>query len=267
MEKKIFISVDMEGITGVIHWDETEEKHQDYQYFRKIMTQEANAAVEGALEAGASHITVRDAHASARNMLPDMLNEKAVLLREWSTGPYGMMDGLDDTFDAAVCIGYHAKAGTPNGTLKHTMAGVVLDLRVNGISLPELGWNALIAGYHHVPVAFVSGDSAICDQAKSLFGHIATVAVKQGIGKAAVNLHPAVSRKRIREGVKKALTDLASFSPLIYNSPYTIEIDFKDELRTYRASWYPGVKRIGDLTVAMTCEDFFDCMRFFMFAT
>lgn len=266
MRDKIFISVDMEGITGVIHWDEISGTNQDYQYFRKIMTQEANAAIEGALEKGVSEIVVRDAHGSARNIISDMLNENAKLLREWSSSPFGMMEGIDETFNAVICIGYHAKASTPNGTLKHTMSGSILDLKVNGVSLPELGWNGLIAGYYNVPIIFVSGDRAICDQAKTLFQEIETVVVKQGIGQAALNLHPKKSQQLIKQGVKKALQRISDVKPLKFNEPYTIEIQFKNEDKTYRASWYPGAKRSGELSVLLTCDDFIDCMRFFLFA-
>ena len=266
MSKKIYISVDMEGITGVIHWDEALGKKYDYQYFQKIMTQETNAAIEGVIEAGASEIIVRDAHATARNIIPDLLHTEAKLLREWSTGPYGMMEGINSSFDAVICIGYHAKAGTPNATLKHTMTGSILDLKVNDTSLPELGWNALIAGYYDVPIIFVSGDKAICNQAKNLFADIETVAVKEAMGQASLNLHPQKSQQLIKEGVRKALKRLADFKPLKYAAPFKIEIFFKNEDKAYRASWYPGAKRIGDLGVSFTCSELLDCLRFFMFA-
>lgn len=266
MNHKIFISVDMEGITGVIHWDETDEKKQEHQYFKKLMTQETNAAIEGALEAGASEIIVRDAHNSARNLIPDMLNENSKLLREWSRGPYLMMEGIDDSFDAVICIGYHAKASSPNATLKHTMSGHILDLQVNNRSLPELGWNALIAGYHNVPVIFVSGDQALIDQAHDLFDDIETVAVKQGIGQAALNLHPKKSQQLIKQGVKKALSRKSDFKPLTFSSPYRVTIQFKNEDRAYRAAWYPGAERMNELTVSFAGTDFMDCLRFFMFA-
>jgi len=261
--RKIYISADMEGITGVIHWDETGGNNTDYQYFRKIMTDEVNAAIEGVLEKGATDIIVRDAHGSARNLIPDKLHENSKLIREWSENPFGMMEGLDASFDAVCCIGYHAKAQTPYGTLAHTMTGAIFDLRVNQISLPELGWNALIAGYYDVPVIFVSGDQAICDQAKQLIPEIETVAVKQGIGEASLNLHPKKSRQLIKDGVNKALDRLSGFKPLKYEPPYVIEVDFKKKEKANRAAWYPGAKRKGDFTIVLKCDDFLDCMRFF----
>jgi D-amino peptidase len=262
-ELKVFISVDMEGITDVIHFDETSEKNPDYPYFRKLMTGEANAAVEGALAAGATEVVVRDAHGLARNLIPDELHEEAKLIREWSGSPLGMMEGINLGFDAAICIGYHAKASTPNATLKHTMIGLVLDVKVNDVSLPELGWNALIAGHYNVPVVFVAGDKAICQQANSIFETIDTLAVKEGIGKACLNLHPYKSRQLIKTGVQNALQNLNKFKPLKYKPPFRIELHFKDETKTYNASWYPGAKRICDLGVLYETNDFFEVMRFF----
>jgi len=266
-ELKIFLSADMEGITGVIDWIETEVDNPEYQYFRKIMTDEVNAAIQGALEKGATDIVVRDAHGKARNLIPDQLHEQSQLIRSWSRGPFSMMEGLDSSFDAVCCIGYHAKAMTPDGTLAHTMSGSIFDLRVNDISLPELGWNALIAGYYHVPVIFVSGDQSICDQAKAIIPGIETVAVKQGIGEASLNLHPKKSQRLIKDAVMRALDRLSDFKPLKYESPFTIEIDFKKKEAANHAAWYPGASRKGDFTITFTCENFLDCMRFFQLAT
>ena len=262
---KLFISVDMEGITGIIDWAEVESNNPDYQYFRKIMTDEVNAAIEGALEKGAGEIVVRDAHGSARNIIPDKLNENAKLLRAWASGPYSMMEGIDSSFDAAIFIGYHAKSMTAGATLSHTMRGDILDLRVNGISLPEFGWNALIAGYVDVPVIFVSGDHLICEQAKQLIPEIETVAVKQGMGEANLNLHPRKSQQLIRDGVARALDRLKNFNPLKWQPPYEMELAFKKTRLANRAVWYPGAVRTNDFTVSISCSDFLDCMRFLYF--
>jgi len=263
-KKKIYISVDMEGITDVVNWKET-EFGDDYQYYRTLMTKEANAAIEGALEAGASEVIVRDAHNTARNLIPDLLNKKAKLIRAWSGAPYIMMEGIDKSFDAAIMIGYHAKAMTINATLDHTMDGTILDLRVNDISLPEAGWNGLIAGYYSVPVIFISGDKAVCEQAKSIFGKIDTVAVKEGIGEASINLHPAVSQELIKKGVKTSLQNLGKFKPLKMKPPYTIQIYFKHEEKASRLSYYPNAERVGTYGVQLSSNDFFDIMRFFNF--
>lgn len=197
---KVFISVDMEGITGVVNWEEVRREGKDYDYFRKIMIVETNAAIEGALEAGDTEIIVRDSHGSARNILPGLLNKNAKLLRDWSGGLKSMMEGIDETFDAVIFIVYHAKAGTPDANLEHTMSSSKInDVTINGISMSEAGINALIAGNYNVPVVFLSGDKAICDQSEEMFSGIETVAVKEGIGYATLSLHPEVANEKIKQ--------------------------------------------------------------------
>ncbi len=252
---RIFISVDMEGITGVTSFEETERSGKDYDLFRRIMTQEASAAVKGAVAAGAKEIWVRDSHGSARNILPDLLDRNAKLLRDWSGGPQGMMLGVDETFGAAIFIGYHAKAGTRDALLEHTMYGKVTDIAINGVSLPEAGINALMAGLHEVPVVFVAGDQAICEQAKELFGEVETVAVKKGIGAAALNLHPEVAQERIRAGVERALGDLSRYKPYKMTAPYTMVLKLKNEESVYKGALYPGAKRTGDWEITYSNDD------------
>jgi len=220
---KVFISVDMEGICGVIHWEDVSRNGLDYSLFRKLMTLETNAAVEGALEAGAAYVLVRDAHGSGRNILPDLLHPAAELLRDWSGGPLDMMEGIDKTFDAVIFIGYHARANTPNAVLDHTMTGSIYSVTLNGKPMPEAGINAFIAGNFEVPVVMVAGDAAICQQSKELFGKVVTVPVKEGIGNAARMLHPQKAQELIKEKAREALLRLNEFKPFKLKPPYTIE--------------------------------------------
>jgi len=260
---KVFISVDMEGITGVVTSEECSRSGPDYGYFRRIMTLETNAAVQGAAAAGADEIWVRDSHGSARNILPDLLDKRAKLLRDWSGGPMGMMEGIDETFDAAIFIGYHAKAGTPDAIIEHTSSGTVTDMAINGVSLPEAGYNALLAGQYDVPVVFVSGDRAICDQVKGLFGEVETVAVKQGMGAAALNLHPEVAGDMIRAGVEHALSRLGVYQPYKMDPPYTLVLKLKNERMVYNGAFYPGAKRTGDWELTFTGDDIIDVVKAF----
>ena len=262
---KVFISVDMEGVSGLIHWDETGAGGPDYPLFRKLMTAEANAAIAGALEAGATEIVVRDAHDSARNILPDLLRPEARLIREWN-GPLSMMEGIDRTFDAVVFVGYHARAGTPDAVLKHTMSLSLYDVILNGVRLPEAGWNATIAGYFDVPVVFLSGDAAICKQIREIVGNIETVAVKEGMGKAASMVHPVKAQEMIQKGVAAALRNLNAFKPYKPSPPYKLEIVFTDENLAQRASWVPGVSRTGERSVAFTSSDLMDIIKYFRLA-
>jgi len=262
---KVFISVDMEGVSGLIHWDETGQGGADYPLFRKLMTAEVNAAIAGALEAGATEIVVRDAHGSALNILPDLLRPEARLIREWN-GPLSMMEGIDRTFDAVVFVGYHARAGTPDAVLKHTMSLSLYDVILNGVRLPEAGWNAAIAGYFDVPVVFLSGDTAICKQVKEIVGNIETVAVKEGLGKAASMIHPAKAQEMIQKGVAAALRDLEAFKLYKPSPPYKLEIVFTEENQAQRASWVPGASRTGERSVAFTSSDFMDIIKYFRLA-
>jgi D-amino peptidase len=261
---KVLISVDMEGITGIVSADECNRRvSDDYQYFRKIMTLEANAAVEGALAGGATEIVVRDAHDTGRNILPDLLHKSARLLRDWSFGPKEMMEGVDETFGAAVFIGYHASAGKPDAILEHTWSGRITDVKINGVSLPEAGLNALIAGHFNIPVVFVSGDQAVCDQVRGLLGEIESVAVKKGIGAATLSLHPEVSGQLIKEGVERALRNLGKCKPYRLTPPYKLVLTLKDEKMVDNGQYYPGAKRTGDWELTYESEDLMEVLKAF----
>lgn len=257
---KVFISVDMEGITGVVNWEEVGRTGKDYDYFRRIMSHEANAAVLGAFDAGASEVVVRDSHGSARNILPDLLDPRAKIIRDWSGGPKSMMEGVDESYDAVIFIGYHAKAGTPDAQLEHTTSGNVQDFTINGVSYPEAGYNALIAGTYGVPVVFVAGDEAICEQVQGFLGNVATFATKEGIGAATKSLHPDVSKEGIRAGVAEAVRNRSQFQPFRLSPPYTLVLRLKNEESVYNGSFFPGAERTGDWELTFTSDDFLDVM-------
>jgi len=263
---KVFISVDMDGISGVVNWDDVTVGGTDYGLFRRLMTAEANAAVEGALAAGATEIIVRDAHDTGRNILPDLLRPEALLLRDWSYGPLSMMEGIDKTYDAAIFIGYHARASTPDAVLKHTMTTKLLDVVVNGRKMPEAGINGLIAGMFDVPVVLISGDKAVAAQAKELFGEIETVVVKEGIGTAERGIHPERAQALIRQKTKAALKRLKDFKPLKFAAPYTLDVAFADESGAQKASWIPGAVRKDEHTVSFEAASVMDLIKLFRLA-
>lgn len=264
---KVFISVDMEGVCGVIHWEDVSRSGKDYGLFRKLMTMETNAAVEGALEVGATYILVKDSHGSGRNILPDLLHHEADLIRDWSRGPLGMMEGIDETFDAVIFIGYHARANTPDAVLDHTMTGTIYYVTLNGKPMPEAGLNAFIAGNFGVPMVMVAGDMAICRQCRELFSEVVTAPVKEGIGNAARMLHPKKALELIKNRTREALVRLDEFKAFKLNPPYTIEITYKDEERAEKASWIPGAKRAGNTSVSFTSDDWMEILRFFLVAS
>ncbi len=255
---KVFISVDMEGIAGVISGSECSSRGQDYDRFRRIMTLETNAAIEGAVAAGAAEIVVRDGHGAKTNILPELLHKKAKLLRGSTQRPENMMLGIDGTFDAVLFIGCHAKAGTEEGILAHTSSGNVIDISINGVSLPEAGYNALIAGLHEVPVVFLAGDNWICQQAKDLFGDVSTVETKIGMRTSELGLHPEEVRDKIRAEVVKALRDLSRFKPYKLQPPYTMILKVKKERELY-----PGAEKTGAGEFTFTSSDFLEVMDAF----
>jgi D-amino peptidase len=231
--RKVFISVDMEGLAGVVTSSDVSTSGPDYAHFRQVMAAETNAAIEGAFRGGATEVLVRDSHGSKQNLLPGDVDPRARLLRGASSGPKNMMEGIDSTFDAVVFIGYHAKAGTPNAILEHTSNGNVLDFSINGVSLPEGGYNALVAGLYDVPVVFVSGDQAVVDQIRGLLGPIEAVAVKQEIGDASLGLSPKQSQEAVLSGVERAVREAGRGKPYRLTGPYTMVLKVREERPLY----------------------------------
>lgn len=200
--KKVYISVDMEGISGVNGDDQTGASGAEYGRARKLMAEDANAAIRGAFEGGATDVLVNDSHGSQRNLLPEDLDPRARLISH-SYKRYGMMEGLDETFDAIVFVGYHAKADAPRGLFAHTGSGVVRDLQVNGRSVGEGGMNAALAAWYGVPVVAVTGDDVAVEEVKAVVPGIHGVVVKRAINVRAVELRPlADARRDIQAGVR-----------------------------------------------------------------
>jgi D-amino peptidase len=234
---KVFISVDMEGLAGVVANTDVSATGPDYGHFRAIMAAETNAAIEGAARAGATEFVVRDSHGGKTNLLPGDVSPRAQLIRGASSDPKNMMEGIDATFAAAIFIGYHAKAGTPNAVLAHTSNGNVVDFSINGVSLPEAGYNALVAGLYDVPVVFVAGDRAFVDQARGLLGPVEAVVTKTAIGNGAIHgLSPVTAQQQITEGVDRAVRARGKFKPYKLTPPYTMVLKVKAERPPYKGA-------------------------------
>jgi D-amino peptidase len=257
---KVFVSVDMEGIWGVVHGDQTSSETRDYGYARKWMAEDVNAVVEGMFEAGATEVIVNDSHGSMRNILPSDFHPKASLI-SGSPKPLSMMQGIDDSFAACIFVGYHAKAGTASSILDHTISGgSIRAIRINGLELPELGINAAIAGYFKVPVIMLSGDAETCRQAKSILGsELTAVDVKEGIGRFAAKMLPAEeARRRLRDGAKQALLKREKLAPFKLNPPLNFELEFHNSSQAEMPSLLPQVKRTGPRSVAFSANDYLE---------
>lgn len=259
---KVYISVDMEGVACVTHGDHTKLQGEEYERARKWMTAEANAAIEAAFEAGAQEVVVSDSHGHMRNMLPDEVHEDAILVRG-SPRALTMMEGVDETFDAAFFVGYHSQAGTPLGVLAHTYIGsAVYAVRLNGTTVGEPGFNAAIAGHFGVPLALACGDDTVATEVQALMPWTECVTTKWALSTlAARNLTPKASQKRIREGAKRALGRLSEMKPLVFEAPIRFEVDFMRPLSAHLAGDIPGVERIGGRTLAYTGKDMLEIVR------
>lgn len=262
---KIYLSADIEGVTGVTHWDETNLEKGVFPAAQKQMTAEVVAACEGALQAGASEILIKDAHDSARNLLAEELPMQARLIRGWSEHPYMMMQEIDESFDAALMIGYHSRSGSGASPLAHTMSGRLTYFKINELYASEFLLNAWTAASRGVPTVFLSGDQGLCDDAARIIPAMRSVAVKQGVGESTINIHPKLAVQRIQAEVKAALSgDLKACLPALPEH-FHLELGYKDAGFAYRSSFYPGARLIADQVLAFDTTDFFDVLRVVLF--
>ena len=251
--KKVFISADMEGISGIVGSDQLFATGGEYERSRKLMAADVNAAIRGARAAGATQIVVNDSHGSMRNLRLEDL-DPGVSLISHSFKPAGMMEGLDETFDAVLFIGYHAQAGTPIGLFAHTGSAVVADVRVNGRSVGEGGLNTMIADWYGVPVALVTGDDVAVKQVAAAASGARLVVVKRAINQRAAELRPLDGVREdihtaAREGVKAA----ARKAPT-RGSVYSVEVRFTDTVIPEVAAHLPGMSRPAPDTIAFSAD-------------
>jgi len=255
---KVLVSVDMEGIWGIVYGDQTSPDGRDYGAARKWMAEDANAVVEGLFEAGATEVVVNDSHGGMRNILASDLDPRATLI-SGTPKPFSMMEGLDRDCGAVLLVGYHARAGSAPAILDHTISGATMRaIRVNGRELPELGLNGALAGAFDVPVVMLSGDDETCAQAKSILGNeLVTVAVKNAVGRTAARLLPrAEALKLLKQGAKDAYLKRNGVAPFKLNPPYTFELDFHNSAQAEIPLLIRGVKRTAPRSVAFSADDY-----------
>jgi len=265
---KVYISADMEGVVGTVTSDQLGPAGFEYQRFREIMTAEVNAAIQAAREAGATEILVSDSHGNGENLLMERLPADIELVRSWPR-PLGMMEGIDETFDAVLFIGYHASTSNPRGVRAHTMSSANLTaLRLNGRDVPEAGVSAAIAGDFGVPVVMLSGDDAIADEARALLGDLETAVTKRTLGfHSARTLMPEASYALIRQKVAAALGRLDDFRPYRLEGPISLEISFKNYMPAEVLAYLPDVERVDSHTIRYVGADMTEISRFIEFVT
>jgi D-amino peptidase len=259
---RVYISVDMEGIAGVNHPDPTDPSDRRYPVAVELMVGETNAAIEGALAAGATDILVNDSHWNMYNLLPADLHPSARVLqgqKAWSMVA-GAQRGADGaaSFDVALFVGYHTRAGHPRGTIAHTYSGSPVESRLDGRPTGEYGMNALVLGAWGIPVGMVAGDDGLAEEVEGWLPWAERVVVKtMDGGRSAVSPHPSVARDRVRAGAERAVRRAAAgeLQTLAVPPPIVIEVDFARGVIADHAAIIPGVERAGDRTVRVVSDD------------
>ncbi len=242
---KLFLSTDFEGTSGIVAWEQIMEGQAEYAQGRKLLTDEVNAVITGAQDAGASEFVVNDAHSVMRNLHPQDLAGRATLI----TGrhkPLYMMQGLDDSFDGACFVSYHGSIGAEHAVLSHTYnPGAIWEVRINGEVVGESGLNALVAAHYGVPIIFVI--------------------VKQSLGRfAAAHIHPAIACEMLRVGAARAVQNISAMLPPSFTLPVTIEITFLVADMAEMAYWIRDVERVSARTVQLVGENLLDLYRTFV---
>ncbi len=265
---KVYISADMEGVVGVVTSDQLGPSGFEYQRFRAIMTREVNAAIDAAREMGATEILVSDSHGNGENLLIEDLPPDVQLIRAWPR-PHMMMEGIDETFDAAIFIGYHSSTTNTRGVRAHTISSANLTaVRLNGVEMLEASINAAIAGDFGVPVVMISGDDAVVEEARRVIGDMEGAVVKWSLGfHSARTLMPEASYALIAQRVTAALGRLDSFRPYVMAGPIELEIAFKNYMPAELMAYLPNVDRVDSHTIRFVGQDMTEISKFIEFTT
>jgi D-amino peptidase len=264
--RRIFVSVDMEGIGGVVTDQQIGVQGFEYQRFRELMTEEANAAIAAAREAGAAEFVVADSHGSFQNLLVDKLPADVQLVRG-TPRPLSMLQGIDDSFDGVIFVGYHSSTTNPDGVRAHTFSSASLaDLRLNGASVTEGAWNAALAGHFGVPVLAVSGDEAAVKEVQSQVKGAEGAVVKWPYGfHSARVLSPEASRAAIKDAVKRAMARRAQIAAHRVQAPIEVDVRFKSYRPSEILSWLPLFRRVDSHAVRFAARDMPEATRILSF--
>lgn len=257
---RLYISCDMEGTAAVCSWTQVDPTNTtEYPYYRRLMSQEVRAAIDGARAAGVGDVLVNDSHSSMRNVLWDELPTDVRMIYG-SRKPFSMAHGVDASFDAAFFTGYHGGNGTQDAALDHTYTSATLyQTRVNGLACNEAMLNAAVLGTQGVPVVLVTGDRACIEETTAVLPWVTGIVVKDSIGRYAANsLSPARAQELIREGARDAIATMTQrgVKPFTFEPPIALELDFVSTQSADFVDMMPGFERIGGRTVRFVHDDY-----------
>lgn len=265
---RVYISADIEGVTDVTIWEETERGGKGYDRACEQMTAEVAAACRGAFAGGADEIVVKDAHDSALNLIHEKLPRGVKLIRAWCSSKDSMVACVDQGFDVAFFTGYHSEGGSDANPLAHTMTHTDIYLtKINGHRVSEMEINALICAKYDVPVALVTGDKGLCVTAAELIEGVHTLPVKSGIASATFNMHPLDAIELIEEEAKKAIIDFKAgrVKPLDLPEKPVLELTYREHSFAKAALNYPGVVQVDPYTVRYEAKNFDDLLTAYRF--
>jgi D-amino peptidase len=263
---KIYISADMEGVVGVVTGEQLGPTGFEYARFREFMTQEVNAAIQGAMAAGATDIVISDSHGNGQNLLIEKLPRDVWVVRSWPR-PLGMMQGIDETFAGAMFIGYHTGTTNLDGVRAHTLSSARLtDVRLKGVSVSEAGLNAAIAGHFNVPIIMVSGDDAVVKETTALLGNIEGAIVKYASGfHSARTMTPEASYDLIRTKAQRAVSRIREFKPYKLSGPIELDVRFKNYRPAEVLSYLSIVQRPDSHSIRFVGKDMIEISKFLTF--
>jgi D-amino peptidase len=255
----------MEGITGVVHWDQVDPSNSEYGRLRRVMTGDVNAAIRGACDGGAEMVIVADGHGSGRNILIEELDPRAHL-NCGSPSPLAMVQGADSGVSAAMFVGYHARVGSPNAILDHTWSSsCVANVWLNGRLMGEIGMNAAVCGQFGVPVILVTGDQTACAEAAELLGPVETAVVKQASGRMAAEcLPPEMAQAKIQAAACLAVRRFVAGQspvPMCLEQPVRLVIEWVGSEMADRATLLPNALRREGKQVEYSAVDALDAYR------
>jgi len=262
---KLFLSTDFEGVSGIVAWEQIIEGNSEYEQGRRLLTNEVNAVISGALEGGAKEFVINDSHHYMRNLHPQELLGKATLI----TGkhkPMYMMEGLDSSFDGICFVGYHGSIGAEHAILSHTYnPGAIWEVRINGDVVGESAINALVATHYNVPIILISGDEATVQEAQNIAPNAEKVIVKQSLGRfAAAHIHPTVACEMLQKGASRAVRHVKEMHSPVFTRPVSLEVTFLVADMAEMALWVRGVERVGPRIVKISSEDLLELYRMFV---
>lgn len=262
---KLFLSTDIEGTSGIVAWEQIIEGNAEYEQGRRLLTNEVNAVISGALEAGSAEFVVNDSHHYMRNLHPqDLLGEATLITGKHK--PLYMMEGLDASFDGVCFVSYHGSIGAEHAVLSHTYnPGAIWEVRINGEVVGESAINALVAAHYDVPIIFISGDEVTVQEARNIAPNAEKVVVKQSLGRfAAAHVHPTIACELLRKGASRAVSNVNNMRPPVFQQPVSLEVTFLVADMAEMALWVRGVERVGPRTIVIGSENLLDLYRMFV---